>query len=165
MSVLTVIGIDPGLLRGTGLAHCSFVGSKRGFWQSSAGVDCAADVVDTVESWLEEDGRGSMNDDRRFLVAIETMAAMGPRTGLQKILDNAQFVGEIVGRLEERGIDVVQLKKLEILRALGIKGKASAARVRRVVEALFGDIGKIGDHEVDAIAAAHVGQMKAGVKR
>jgi Holliday junction resolvasome RuvABC endonuclease subunit len=76
------------------------------------------------------------------------------------VLDNAQFVGELVGRLEERGIHVVQLTKLEILRALGIKGKAPATRVRKVVTTLFGDLGKTTDHEVDAVAAAFVGRMK-----
>jgi Holliday junction resolvasome RuvABC endonuclease subunit len=69
-------------------------------------------------------------------------------------LDNAQFVGEIIGRLEEKGFRVVQLTKRQVLSALGIKGKAPATRVRKVVESLFGSLGNLTDHEVDAIAVA-----------
>jgi Holliday junction resolvasome RuvABC endonuclease subunit len=156
--LVTVVGIDPGRLRGTGLAHCGIGRGRRELWQGWSGIETAEGIVSTVSAWLDEDKFA------RGFVAIEGMAAMGPRAGLQKILDNAEFVGEIIGRLEERGERVVRLKKNEILRALGLKGKAAATRVRATVNALFGDVGPISDHSVDAVAAAFVGSMKGATR-
>jgi Holliday junction resolvasome RuvABC endonuclease subunit len=148
---LTVIGIDPGKLRGTGLA-CLSLGRKREFLWASSGIHGAEEVIAECTNTI----------CRGVVVCIETMAAMGPRTGLQKVLDNAQFVGEIVGRLEAADVQVVQLKKLEILRGLGIKGKASATRVRQVVGAILGLklTSRFSDHEVDAMTVAIVGAMR-----
>jgi Holliday junction resolvasome RuvABC endonuclease subunit len=155
---LHVIGIDPGFIRGTGVAHC-VIGKRRQLLQTWCGVYDAETIARDVGHALEKPGIG--------LVCIETMAAMGPRTGLQKVLDNAQFVGEIVGRLEAWGAIVFEVKKLEVLRGLGIKGKAPAGRVRRVVGSIFGEElpKRFTDHEVDALAVAYVGSLRAGVEQ
>jgi Holliday junction resolvasome RuvABC endonuclease subunit len=146
-----VVGLDPGKLRGTGAAVCSFAGQKRKLAYSWSGIYSAHRIVTDITNTGAE------------IAAIETMRAMGPMAGLQKILDNAQFVGELVGRLEAAGVRVVQLDKLTILRGLGIKGKAPAGRVRKVVASVFGmDLPKrFTDHEVDAMAVAYVGSRMA----
>jgi Holliday junction resolvasome RuvABC endonuclease subunit len=148
---LTVIGIDPGKLRGTGIACCR-LGRRRELAWSGSSVYTTAE---TMTACAPELAGGA-------IVCIETMAAMGPTRGMQKAFDNAQFVGEIVGRLEAFGARVIQLKKLEILRGLGIKGKASATRVRQVVGAILGLklTSRFSDHEVDAMAVAIVGARR-----
>jgi len=147
---LMILGIDPGLRTGTGLA---VIDAKR------RTVERAATVV--LTSWpLTDECVCWRTEGLIHSVGIERMTAMGSVRFSQKTLDNAQFVGETRARLDERGFLVHEITKREALLSIGCKGKASAARVRRCVHSLFKVPGKLTDHEVDAVAVAWATWLK-----
>ena len=147
---MLILGIDPGLRTGTGLAVID--AKRRTVERAQTFVITSWPLADECTRWRRE---GLVR-----YVGIERMTAMGSVHYSQKTLDNAQFVGEARARLDERGFLVHEITKREALLSIGCKGKASAARVRRCVYSLFKVPGKLTDHEVDAVAVAWATWLK-----
>jgi Holliday junction resolvasome RuvABC endonuclease subunit len=150
-----IIGIDPGLRQGTGIALLDS-STRAVIYAASAIYDAT-----TIVNWCD------LNQTSGCVVAIERMTAMGAwkGSGNQASLDNAEFVGELKGRLSERGLEVALVTKRECLASIGATGKASAARVRKIVAALFGGVKLTNDHQRDAAIAAWCARQRARKSR
>jgi Holliday junction resolvasome RuvABC endonuclease subunit len=147
-----IVGIDPGKRGGTGLCLIE-IAPRRGILKSWTHTGDAKEIV----YWVQ-----CHRPITEVPVAVEVMTAMGAwkGSGSSASLENAQFVGEIIGRLETAGFTVIEVTKREALNAIGCKGKAPASRVRRCVEALFGSTKGMSSHAVDAAAAAWAAKTK-----
>jgi Holliday junction resolvasome RuvABC endonuclease subunit len=151
--VTSILGIDPGRLTQTGMSLVIWP-SREVFW-SHSGKMTATEVVRVVDGLRNELGFDA--------VAIEVLAYQGPRTSNKYTIKTAQFAGEIIGKLEDRGIEVIQIEKAQANAAIGLKrGKEAGAKlVRATVERLFHGVHLANEHEIDSVAVAAAGAIVA----
>lgn len=174
MLTRTILGIDPGLNK-TGWCLLNDTGPIRRL--EATGVLCA----DESRPWFERiDAQASafavlLAEMQPVYCAFENFIYQGKRSHNPSALWLARLVGRFEGIARSGAREFITVDKLACNRAIGLTGKTSKDRVRKMVDLMFPPVrGPVGDfdaavklrpkteHECDAIAVAVAGAQRLG---